>query len=126
MTGFWPDRMTSDDVLKARADVQSTVMNSLRAILGAQFTEKEGERIIKNTWNESDSTENNLARIERLVTDLESKANAKDAQSKYYEGNRTLSGYQPVTNQRWQDQNPRSATNATAAIPILKGADIEW
>lgn len=93
LTGFFPDRMTSDSVLKARADVQSTVMNSLRAILGAQFTEKEGERIIKNTWNEADSTENNLARINRLVGDLEAKAQAKSAKAGYFEKNETLRGY---------------------------------
>lgn len=93
LTGVFPDRMTSDSVLKARADVQSTVMNSLRAILGAQFTEKEGERIIKNTWNEGDSTENNLARVNRLVGDLESKANAKSAKARYFEKNGTLHGF---------------------------------
>jgi hypothetical protein len=85
LTGAFPDRMTSESVLRARADVQSTVMNSLRAILGAQFTEKEGERIIKNTWNEADSTENNVARLERLVGDLSAKADAKDAKGSYFE-----------------------------------------
>lgn len=93
LTGVLPDRMTSNAVLQARADVQSTVMNSLRAILGAQFTEKEGERIIKNTWNESDSTQNNLARVNRLVADLEAKAAAKDAKSQFYEEVGSLRGY---------------------------------
>ena len=93
LTGTMPDRLTSKAVLEARADVQSTVMNSLRAILGAQFTEKEGERIIKNTWNESDATENNLARVNRLVADLEAKAAAKDSKSQFYEEAGSLRGY---------------------------------
>ena len=80
-----PDFLADGDRLAARADVQSTVMNSLRAILGAQFTEKEGERIIKNTWNENESEENNLARIERLISDLENQANDKDAKAAHYE-----------------------------------------
>ena len=83
-TGLMPDRFTSDALLQARADVNSTVMNSLRAILGAQFTEKEGERIIKNTWNEGDSTENNLARVQRLAQDLEAQAKAKDVKADYF------------------------------------------
>jgi hypothetical protein len=84
LTGMFPDQVTSNEVLSARSDVQSTVMNSLRAILGAQFTEKEGDRIIKNTWNEADSTENNLARINRLVSDLTAQAEAKDAKAQYF------------------------------------------
>lgn len=110
--GLLGDRVTSDKVLKARADVQSTVMNSLRAILGAQFTEKEGERIIKNTWNEADSTENNKARLTRLVGDLRAKAAGKDAQANYYESNRTLSGYKPISQLK---QSPQTSTKQVQA-----------
>jgi hypothetical protein len=97
LTGMFPDRMTSASLLRARSDVQSTIMNSLRAILGAAFTEKEGERVIKNTWNEGDSTENNLARVERLANDLEAKARDKDAKAKYYEQFGSLQGFQGIT-----------------------------
>lgn len=93
LTGVFPDRITSDKVLSARSDVQSSVMSSLRETLGAQFTEKEGERVIKNTWNEADSTENNLARINRLVSNLRADAEAKAAKAKYFEQNGTLVGY---------------------------------
>lgn len=85
LTGMFPDRVTSNEVLGARADVESTVMNSLRAILGAQFTENEGKRIIQNTWNEGDSTANNLARLDRLVNDLQSKAQDKSQKASYFE-----------------------------------------
>lgn len=96
LTGLFPDRMTSNQVLGARADVESTVMNSLRAILGAQFTENEGKRIIQNTWNEGDSTENNLGRLDRLVNDLSNKANDKNQKAQYFKQNKeTLSGYEP-------------------------------
>lgn len=94
LTGLFPDRITSKEVLGARADVESTVMNSLRAILGAQFTENEGKRIIQNTWNEGDSTENNLARLDRLVNDLENKAVDKSQKANYFEqSGGTLAGY---------------------------------
>ena len=95
LTGMFPDRITSSDVLKARADVHSSILQSLRAILGAQFTEKEGDRILKATWNEADTPENNKARIERLVKDLESKADAKDAKAQYFRDNGSLTGYSP-------------------------------
>ena len=99
MSGMFPDRMTSDELLSARSDVQSTVMNSLRALLGAQFTEKEGDRVIKNTWNEADSTENNLKRLNRLVEDLTAQADAKDDKARYYEQtDGTLAKYKQKNN----------------------------
>jgi hypothetical protein len=84
-TGMFGDRLTSNDVLQTRSDIQSTVMNSLKSILGTAFTEKEGERVIRNTWNEADSTENNLERIDRLVADLENQARDKQEKASYYE-----------------------------------------
>lgn len=94
-TGLLPDRLTSNEVLSARSDVGSTIMASLRPILGAQFTEKEGERVIKNTWNEADSTENNLKRIQRLISDLEGRARDKDLKSEYFNEHGTLVGFRP-------------------------------
>lgn len=95
-SGAFPDRVTSNDLLSARSDVQSTVMNSLKALLGTQFTEKEGERVIKNTWNEADSTQNNVNRLKRLISDLSSQADAKDQKARFYENSRgTLAGYKP-------------------------------
>lgn len=111
LTGIMPDRLTSDKVLKARADVQSTVMNSLKAILGAQFTEKEGDRIIKNTWNEADTTANNMARVERLVQDLSSQAIEKSKKAKYFEqSSGSLHGYQS-----------RPAQNMDSGIKVVGG-----
>lgn len=122
LTGLFPDQITSDKVLSARANVQSTVMNSLKAILGAQFTEKEGERIIKNTWNEADSTENNIARLERLVMDLENQANDKDKKSIYYEQGGTLTGYKGMG----QPPSGKSQNIAQAKPKIVKTNEIEW
>lgn len=122
LTGMFPDQMTSDKVLSARADVQSTVMNSLRAILGAQFTEKEGERIIKNTWNEADSTENNVARLERLVADLQNQAADKDEKSRYYEQGGTLTGYKGMG----QPPSGKAQNIAQVKPKVFKTNEIEW
>lgn len=93
LTGMFPDRITSEKVLSARADIESTIMKSLRALLGAQFTEKEGQRVINATWNEADTTENNLERVNRLVSDLESQAKAKNAKAHYFQQHGTLKGF---------------------------------
>jgi hypothetical protein len=95
ITGMFPDQMTTKGILGARSDVQSSVMGSLRQLLGAQFTEKEGERVIKNTWNEADSSENNVKRLTRLVADLENKAVDKSQKANYFqEKGSTLKGYE--------------------------------
>ena len=88
-----PDIMADRSRLAARADVESSVMSSLRSILGAAFTQEEGRRVINTTWNENDSEENNLKRIERLAGDLDSKAAAKDAKASHYEQYGSLNGY---------------------------------
>lgn len=93
LTGAFPDRGTDAKVLKARSDVEGSVMNSLKATLGAQFSQKEAERKIKTAWNEADSTQNNLARVNQLITEIESFAKGKNDKSKYFERNGTLAGY---------------------------------
>lgn len=134
MTGMFPDRITSDEVLSARANVESTVMNSLRAILGAQFTEKEGNRIIKNTWNEADSTKNNKDRLQRLVSDLRSKAKAKSLKSEYFQRYGTLKNYEAQTNVASFNKSHKNrdviqgGNRAYADEPqkIYKSSEIEW
>lgn len=130
LTGMFPDRMTSNDVLKARADVQSTVMNSLKALLGAQFTEKEGERVIRNTWNEADSTENNIARLNRLIGDLEAKAVAKNKKALFYEQNNgSIAGYKgnwtPDQNQQAGGgaENPKGSSLFSSEANASQGPD---
>jgi hypothetical protein len=139
LTGLFPDRMTSDEVLSARSDVQSTVMNSLRAILGAQFTEKEGERIIKNTWNEADSTKNNVARLNRLIKDLTNKYRAKEQKSMFYEDQGgTLYGYKPTgikkqmeaqfNERKKKKRTPGYGVEEAYATPMktFKTEEIDW
>jgi len=123
LTGMFPDQLTSNDVLSARSDIQSSVMGSLRALLGAQFTEKEGERVIKNTWNEADSTENNVARVERLVNDLEAKSQDKNQKAKYFQDNNsTLKGFQaqPLENVESSNVKVRDPQGNIRMIPRSK------
>lgn len=122
-TGLLPDSFTDRELLKARSDIQSSIMASLREILGAQFTEKEGERVIKNTWNEQDSTKNNLDRVNRLINTLKSQAEDKTKKAEFFEKNNTLKDYRaegPVQSEtvRIKDPNgiirliPRSKASA--------------
>lgn len=118
LTGMFGDRLTSDSLLGVRSDVNSTVMKSLKALMGNAFTEKEGDRVIKNTWNEADSTANNVARLKRLAQDLLAQADDKNTKSKHFEQNRTLKGFQPISS--------GGGEQVAQAPKTFKTTEIEW
>ncbi len=93
-TGALGDRLTSDDVLKQRQKVGSAVQNSLKATLGSQFTEKEGERILKNAYNEAASSGTNKESLNALINQLREQGAANTAKAKHFEQNKgTLQGF---------------------------------
>lgn len=87
---------------KAQDAIQDVVMSTLRPILGAQFTEEEGKRVVANTFNERLSPKENLRRLELLQQTLKEQAAAKKASVEYFKKNGgSLLGYQgpqPISN----------------------------
>jgi len=73
--------------------VHEVIQRSLRPLLGAQFTEKEGEMLLNRSFNPRQSEAENRVRIQRLATSLRNMANAKLQAIKYYEENGTLRGF---------------------------------
>ena len=65
----------------------------MREVLGAQFTEKEGERLIKRAYNPTLSEEENVKRVKRLVEQIRLAAAAKESAAKYVEKKGTLKGW---------------------------------
>lgn len=86
---FLPDSSNTQEM------IESTVQRSLRPILGAQFTEKEGERLISRVYNPRLEEEVNAARVDRLVTKLRNAYNNKQQASIYFRKNGTLLGFKP-------------------------------
>jgi hypothetical protein len=76
--------------------VEEVVQRNLRIVLGAQFTEKEGERLIARAYNPRLDEKTNAARVGRLMTALKTARDAKFAAAKYFQENGTLAGYQGV------------------------------
>jgi hypothetical protein len=121
LTGMFGDRLTSNNLLSARSDIQSSIVTSLKNILGGSFTEKEGDRIIKNTWNEADTTENNLNRLNRLIGDLRAQSEAKNMKAKYFQESGTLSSFSPsIDNYSENKAQQQMPTN------VFKTTDIDW
>jgi hypothetical protein len=100
LTGnFWnylPDAMLAKfapDAVNVKEQVEEVVQRNLRLVLGAQFTEKEGERLIRRAYNEYLNDDVNASRVERLAEQIEASAEMMDASAKWYESHGTLKGW---------------------------------
>lgn len=106
-----------------RERVEEVAQRSLRAVLGAQFTEKEGERLISRAYNPNQPEPENAIRVGRLFSQLEQALKAKQDASNYYQKNGTLQG--------WQGKMPSMSDfdidSGPAAAPTSGGGKIvKW
>jgi len=74
--------------------VEEVVQRNLRLILGAQFTEKEGERLIARAYNPYLPQAQNAIRLKRLIQQIQSAAEAKNSASQYFRKHGTLKGWE--------------------------------
>jgi hypothetical protein len=111
--------------LKSLQDKMATaVQGSLRPILGAQFTENEGKRIISQAFDPDLSAEENIYRMKRLLTKIESAKKSKEAALDYAAKNGGLKGYSGLQltssdfmNQDWSEgYNGKSKANDTKEL----------
>lgn len=100
VVGMVPDSVrafTNPKAVNAREQVEEVVQRNLRVILGAQFTEKEGNRLIARAYNPRLSTAQNKARVDALLNQMTLAAQAKEDAMNYFEENGTLTGWQGKT-----------------------------
>tara|TARA_R110000765_G_scaffold354490_1_gene444645 strand:+ start:43 stop:1275 length:1233 start_codon:yes stop_codon:yes gene_type:complete len=80
-------------------DIRDVVFQSLRATLGAQFTENEGNRLVAAAFDLRLGEEENYKRLKRLVKKIEGTKIAMESQASYWAGDNesgqtgTLKGY---------------------------------
>jgi hypothetical protein len=84
---------TNPAALNTLEAVEEVVQRNLRLILGAQFTEKEGERLIARAYNPRLPESDNAVRVGRLMRSLEDAAKAKDSAAQYFAERGTLAGW---------------------------------
>ena len=84
---------TNPNALNTLEQVEEVVQRNLRLILGAQFTEKEGERLIARAYNPNLEESDNLPRVRRLMKSLKAAAQARQKASEFFAKNGTLAGY---------------------------------
>ncbi len=94
--GSMPDFITSftnPDAVNTREKVEEVVQRNLRVILGAQFTNEEGKRLIARAYNPKLPEDVNAQRLTNLIRAMDNGMKAKQAAAQYYEQNGTLRGY---------------------------------
>jgi hypothetical protein len=85
--------MTNPTALQSREQVEEVVQRNLRVILGAQFTEKEGERLIARAFNPKLPPQENAKRLRRLFLQMSTASEQKQEMANYFQENGTLRGF---------------------------------
>lgn len=73
--------------------VNSVIMQSLKQILGGQFSEKEGQKLIEASYNVRLDEKKNAKKLRYTLNQLKKQVAAKQAAGEYYEKWGTLRGY---------------------------------
>jgi len=91
----WARQLSNPRALSTRDAVREIVQQSMRKILGAQFTENEGRMLMDRAFDPSQPQEENKKRVARLIEKLENAKKAKDQSMKYFRDNDyNMAGFQ--------------------------------
>lgn len=126
VAGLLPDSVRklfqSPRTASAQAGVESVAQESLRKILGAQFTEKEGERFLARMFDVKMPEEENARRAALLVKTLENMAQTKDQAAEYFRQNGTIQGFTGPTSFSVKDIEDTVIGSTPANLAPVKSA----
>lgn len=125
IVGRLPDAVTSftnPEAINMRDRVEEVVQRNLRVILGAQFTNEEGKRLIARAYNPALSEEQNAQRLGALVAAMDQALQAKKAAAAFFEQNGTLKGFRGKTDFSFSDfenaiESPAGSGSGTPSAP---------
>ena len=84
----------AEKTIKVDEMVKQVVQSDLRTILGGQFAQKEGEGVLLRAINKNLSEEENLRRVQLLISTMTEASKAKEAQAKHVMRFGTLQNYE--------------------------------
>lgn len=94
MPDWMRERLISTPSASVKGVVEQVAQQSLRSILGAQFTQKEGEAFLSRVFNLRFPEEENARRAEVLMGTIKRMADEKDAAAQYFQQTGgTLAGF---------------------------------
>jgi len=86
-------KLIQPDINIARDAIRETVQQTLRATLGAQFTEKEGAELMNRAFDINQGPEENIRRAKALLQQVQAIAANKAQMVEYFRKAGTLKGY---------------------------------
>lgn len=118
----------SPDAVKFRQAVEQAVQGSLKATLGAQFTEREGKGIMARTYDPNLPPQENLRRLNVLIGNLEAAARSKRDAYEYYQTNGySMAGYKGMANYEADFLNKTRFGKSESKQPSSQDAEaIAW
>lgn len=99
--------------------VKQIIQQSLKEILGAQFTQQEAQQLLERSYDIALEEQYNAETLKATITQLTNAANLKDEAAKYFRANRSLKGfdYSKIKSLVYEDIAPPTNTPATASQP---------
>lgn len=100
VVGALPDfanAWVNPEAIFVRQQIQEVAARNLKDILGGQFAQKEGEELLKRTFNPSLEEGYNIRNVERLLGVLEAAAQAEESRAQYFEQYGTFAGWRGPT-----------------------------
>lgn len=94
----------------AEQDVGNVVFQSLKEILGGQFTEKEGQKLVQQSYDPRLSDKENSAKLRATIKKLEDMAVAKQSSANYFAEKGTLKGFRGVSSNQLQSEQGRNTS----------------
>lgn len=105
--------------------VEEVVQRNLKVVLGAQFTEKEGERLISRAYNPRLEEPQNIGRLNRLAGAMREGLLARKQSADYFEKHGTMKGYKGARritindlNDAIEDKVPETKRAGGKKIPV--------
>jgi len=90
----WVGGFAAPETVTVQDMVNSVAQSNLRVTLGSQFAQKEGEGVLQRVFNPALSPQENLRRLDMMMSSIDSASKAKQAQAKFFKENDTLAGYE--------------------------------
>lgn len=116
LVGQTPSGLRTTKSLVTEQDVQSIAQAGLRAILGSAFTEDEGKRIMRTSYDVNLPPEENLKRIDATLKELEERMANNMSKMRFFENNNySLNGWRAPFH--YADPVPQTPSTNTQTLP---------
>jgi hypothetical protein len=93
----WARAIVNPEAQDAKNRVEGVIFQTLKETLGAQFTEREGKRLVEASYNPMLDPTANAARLRDYSNGLKKAVEARESQMAYLKENKTLQGYDGAT-----------------------------